>query len=452
VNNVSNKILLIDDDNTFRLVTADLLKDEGYAVESAGSVSAAKERLEKEAFDLILCDLVMEKESGLDLLEHVKTQSIQTPVLMITGYATIDSAVQAMKAGAEDYLTKPCSNDALLLKIERTLGKYRTHAELQRLRKEIQEQFEFGNLIGRSSKMKQVVELLQQVADTDASVLITGETGTGKEMVAKALHHSSRRAEKRFVGVNCAALTETLLESELFGHEKGAFTGAIHQKPGRFEMADGGTLFFDEIGSMPISTQPKILRVLQERAFERVGGTQTLIVDVRIIAATNSDLKKAIAAGDFREDLYYRLNVIPVQVPSLRERMEDIPVLAKHFVQKYAERMHKKIPEISPAAIELLLAQTWPGNVRELENMIERAVILCRSEQIEPQHLLLQSEDKMMQLLADAVSRRLTEEQVAQLYARMIYAETGHSKKDACEVLKINYRTLQNRLGLAEKE
>ncbi|MCA9743468.1 sigma-54-dependent Fis family transcriptional regulator [candidate division KSB1 bacterium] len=446
------KILLIDDDRTFRVVTADLLQDEGYQTSSAASVAEARDTLASEVFDLILCDMVMENETGLNLLEYIKEKNIQTPVLMITGYASVDSAVAAMKAGAEDYLTKPYSDDALLLKIERTLSKFRTQIELQRLREQIREKFEFGKLIGRADNMKRVVELLQQVADTDASVLITGETGTGKEMVARALHHNSRRASKAFVGVNCAALSAPLLESELFGHEKGAFTGAIGQKPGRFELAKNGTLFFDEIDSMPMNMQPKLLRVLQERSFERVGGTETLTVDVRVIAAANTELRQAIERGDFREDLYYRLNVIPVRLPPLRERLEDIPVLASHFVHKYAERMGKTVDEISPSSIELLMAQAWPGNVRELENMIERAVILCQSEQIEPKHLLLQSEDKMMHLLADAVSRRLTEEQVAQLYAQMIYAEVGHSKKDACEVLRINYRTLQNRLGLSDKD
>ena len=446
------KILLIDDDRTFRVVTADLLQDEGYQTSNAASVAEARDTLASEVFDLILCDMVMENETGLNLLEYIKEKNIQTPVLMITGYASVDSAVAAMKAGAEDYLTKPYSDDALLLKIERTLSKFRTQIELQRLREQIREKFEFGKLIGRADNMKRVVELLQQVADTDASVLITGETGTGKEMVARALHHNSRRASKAFVGVNCAALSAPLLESELFGHEKGAFTGAIGQKPGRFELANNGTLFFDEIDSMPMNMQPKLLRVLQERSFERVGGTETLTVDVRVIAAANTELRQAIERGDFREDLYYRLNVIPVRLPPLRERLEDIPVLASHFVHKYAERMGKTVDEISPSSIELLMAQAWPGNVRELENMIERAVILCQSEQIEPKHSLLQSEDKMMHLLADAVSRRLTEEQVAQLYAQMIYAEVGHSKKDACEVLRINYRTLQNRLGLSDKD
>ena len=239
----------------------------------------------------------MENETGLNLLEYIKEKNIQTPVLMITGYASVDSAVAAMKAGAEDYLTKPYSDDALLLKIERTLSKFRTQIELQRLREQIREKFEFGKLIGRADNMKRVVELLQQVADTDASVLITGETGTGKEMVARALHHNSRRASKAFVGVNCAALSAPLLESELFGHEKGAFTGAIGQKPGRFELANNGTLFFDEIDSMPMNMQPKLLRVLQERSFERVGGTETLTVDVRVIAAANTELRQAIERG-----------------------------------------------------------------------------------------------------------------------------------------------------------
>lgn len=441
-------ILLVDDDATFRLVTRDLLAEEGYAVDAAASIAEAQQQIAGGRYDLVLCDLVMEKESGLDLLRELTTMPLRPPVLMITGFASVDSAVEAMKTGAEDYLTKPCSNDALLLKIERTLEKYQARAELERLRREMHDRFTFGSMIGRSAAMQQVMALLEQIADTDASVLITGETGTGKEMVARALHQHSRRAHKPFIGVNCAALTESLLESELFGHEKGAFTGALAQKPGRFERADGGTLFLDEIGSMSPALQAKLLRVLQERHFERVGGTETISVDIRLIAATNTELKQAIKDGLFREDLYYRLNVIPVHLPPLRERAGDIPLLAQHFVEKHTERLRKPAPELSPAAAELLMARNWPGNVRELENVIERAVILCREGTIHAQHLLLQQEDRLMQLLAEAATKRFTEEQLCQLYARMIYAETGENKKAACDVLNINYRTLQNRLGL----
>ena len=439
-------ILIVDDDRTFRLVTSDVLRDEGYRVVPVQDIDEARKRLAEEPFDLILCDLVMEGGSGLQLLEYSKSQQIEAPFIMITGFASVDSAVEAMKLGAEDYITKPCSHDALLLKIERTLDKYRNLLELQRLRKEVQGEFQFGNLKGQSAKMRQVVEMLRQVAETDASVLLYGETGTGKEMAARAIHYNGPRKDRPFVGVNCAALSETLLESELFGHEKGAFTGAIRQKPGRFEMANGGTLFLDEIGNMPLATQAKLLRVLQERQFERVGGTESISVDIRIISATNTDLKKAMEAGRFREDLYYRLNVIPIHLPPLRERMEDLPLLAQHFLEKYATRFNKPVRGISPAAMELLLRQSWPGNVRQLENTIERAVVLCRSETIEPQHLLLQSEDPAVQLIGDAVARRLSEDELNRLYARMILAEVGGNKKEACRILKINYRTLQSRI------
>jgi transcriptional regulator with PAS, ATPase and Fis domain len=298
--------------------------------------------------------------------------------------------------------------------------------------------------------MQQVFRLAQQVAGTDATALLLGETGTGKELLARAIHFNSPRRNRPFVAVNCAAIAETLLESELFGHEKGAFTGAIRQKPGRFEMAEKGTLFLDEVGDIPMATQIKLLRVLQEREFERVGGNETIRCDIRLISATNQNLEQAIQEKKFREDLYYRLNVVPIRLPALRERPEDIPLLAQHFLKKYVQALNKPVAKISEAALNLLLQHKWPGNVRELENLVERAIVLCTGEVIDVEHLLMLQDRPEADLLSQARNQQLTERQLTQLYARMILDVAAGNKKEACRILDINFRTLQNRLeGLA---
>ena len=442
----SEKILLVDDDPTFQRVTKSFLEDEGYRVEVADAAESGEEKLREKTFDLVLTDLVMAGKDGLDFLEFVKSWSPDTPVLMITGFATINTAVDAMKAGAEDYLMKPCSSDELLLKINRAIKTRRDQLELTRLRQEVEENYTFGRMIGKSPEMQSVFDLIKRVADTDATVLIQGETGTGKEMVAKAIHFNSMRKDKPFVSVNCAALSETLIESELFGHERGAFTGAIKQKLGRFELANEGTLFLDEMGDIPQPTQAKLLRTLQERTFERVGGTETIPTDIRVISATNKNLQEMIDNGQFREDLYYRLNVMPIRLPSLRRRQTDIPLLAEHFVKKTNDRLSKEVDRISSSAMEMLLHYPWPGNVRELENVMERAVILCDGPLIKLNHLLSLKPEEERVFLDHALQTKMTEEQLTKLYARMILDEQKVNKKETCAILDINFRTLQNRL------
>ncbi len=443
-------ILVVDDDAAFRAVTSALLEDEGYGVTCAADGNEAIAILRERHFDLVLSDLVMTEISGLQVLETAKTLSPRTIVIMVTGFASVESAVEAIKHGAEDYLTKPCGNAELLLKVERALAQRRKDEELARLRDVVAQSHSFGNLIGKSPRMQQVFRLAQQVASTDATALLLGETGTGKELLARAIHFNSPRRHGPFVAVNCAAIAETLLESELFGHERGAFTGAIRQKPGRFEMAEKGTLFLDEVGDIPMATQIKLLRVLQEREFERVGGNETIRCDIRLISATNQNLEQAIQEKKFREDLYYRLNVVPIRLPALRERPEDIPLLAQHFLKKYVQALNKPVAKISEAALNLLLQHKWPGNVRELENLVERAIVLCTGEVIDIEHLLMLQDRPEADLLSQARSRQLTERQLTQLYARMILDVAAGNKKEACRILDINFRTLQNRLeGLA---
>jgi DNA-binding NtrC family response regulator len=439
-------ILLVDDDETFQAVTRSLLRDSGYEVTTCGDVDAAEEALKEREFDLLLTDLVMAGRDGISLLGFARSLRPSLPVVMITGFASVSSAVEAMKAGAEDYLTKPCSSDELLLKIQRVLEKQHDKRELVRLRAEVSDRFTFGNIIGRSPSMRAVFTLIEQVAETDATVLIQGETGTGKELVAKAVHYNSLRKERPFVSVNCAALSETLLESELFGHERGSFTGAVKQKLGRFELANKGTLFLDEIGDISQATQAKLLRVLQEREFERVGGTETIKTDIRIISATNRNLKEAIENGGFREDLYYRLNVMPILLTPLRDRVEDIPLLVQKFVEIYSAKNDKRILGCTPAALEMLTRYPWPGNVRELENLIERAVILCRETEIDVNHLMYLNDEGEVGLLNRAFQSKMTEEELTRLYAKMVLKSQDNNKKEACRILGINFRTLQNRL------
>ncbi len=443
---ISEKILVVDDDPTFQTITRSLLEENGYEVEVAQSAERAEEKLRQCEYDLVLTDLVMAGKNGLAFLNYVKSWAPETPVVMITGFASVNSAVEAMKAGAEDYLTKPCSSDELILKIKRVLEKKHNYQELNRLREELAEKYTFGNIIGKSANLQSVFKLIARVSETDAAVLIQGETGTGKELVARAIHYNSPRKDKPFISVNCAALSETLLESELFGHERGAFTGAINQKLGRFEMAHHGTLFLDEVGDIPLSTQAKLLRVLQEKEFERVGGTQTVKVDIRILSATNKNLQEAIRAGAFREDLFYRLNVMPIILSPLRNRLDDVPPLAQHFIEKYAARFHKTVEGLTSPALEILLRYNWPGNVRELENIIERAVIITNGTQISPDCLVYLDQGKDVGLLKEAFQKQLTEKELTTLYARMIFHEHKGNKKETCKILGINFRTLQNRL------
>jgi DNA-binding NtrC family response regulator len=379
-------LLIIDDEPDILLVMSANLRKDGYEVETAEDGNAALRKLESRDFDAIIVDHRMPRLTGMELLarlrsgHHAGPRRSDIPVIVVTAYGTIEMAVQAMKNGAYSYLTKPIQYEELSLQVKNAVERRRLSREVESLRHEVEERYQFGNILGRNPQMQEIFQLVRTVAETDATVLIQGESGTGKELIARAIHYNSLRKDKPFVVVSCSALPETLLESELFGHEKGAFTGAIRQRVGRFELADGGTVFLDEIGEMSMPVQLKLLRVLQEREFERVGGNQTVKVDVRVIAATHKDLNRAMSERMFREDLYYRLNVVPIKLPPLRERLDDIPLLSAHFLKKYAEKNRKVITSISPDSLTSLMRYSYPGNVRELENIIERSVIMEKGD------------------------------------------------------------------------
>ncbi len=377
-------ILIVDDEPNYQIVLSEILKDEGFEVFTANSGMAGLPIVYSTDLDLVLSDMKMPVMDGIEFLSKIKEYNKELPVILITAYAEVEKAVEAMRLGAFTYLAKPFSNQQLLASIQKAIEHYGLIREIKRLRDEATPRSGFGGMIGKSQSMRAVYQLIEKVAPTPSSVLITGESGTGKELVARAIHSHSPRKEAPFITVNCAALSEHLLESELFGHEKGAFTDAVAMRKGRFEMADTGTLFLDEIGEMPPQLQAKLLRVLQEKNFERVGGNVTHNVDVRILTATNKDLKDEVEKGHFREDLYYRLNVIHIHLAPLRERVDDIPALVTHFITKNSENLGKNL-EISHEALRLLVSLPWEGNVRELENTIERAAILCTGDRIEPE-------------------------------------------------------------------
>jgi len=377
-------ILIVDDEPNYQIVLAELLKDEGYEVFTADSGLAGLPIVLSTDLDLVLSDMKMPGMDGIEFLAKIKEYNRELPVILITAYAEVEKAVEAMRLGAFTYLAKPFSNQQLLASATKAIEHYGLIREIRRLRAEATPRSGFGGMIGKSPSMRAVYQLIEKVAPTPSSVLITGESGTGKELVARAIHNLSPRKEAPFISVNCAALSEHLLESELFGHEKGAFTDAVVMRKGRFELADTGTLFLDEIGEMPPQLQAKLLRVLHEKNFERAGGSVTRHVDVRILAATNKDLKDEVDKGKFREDLYYRLNVIHIHLSPLRERVDDIPALVTHFIEKNSRNLGKNL-DISPEALRLLVSLPWEGNVRELENTIERAAILCNGDRIEPE-------------------------------------------------------------------
>jgi DNA-binding NtrC family response regulator len=364
------------------------LRKEGYEVETAEDGIEALKKLEGRDFDTIIVDHQMPRLTGMEFLgrflggRHSGRGGPDVPVIIVTAYGTIEMAVQAMKIGAYSYLTKPIQYEDLSLQVKNAVERRRLSQEIENLRHEVEERYQFGNILGRNPQMLEIFQLIRTVAETDATVLIQGESGTGKELVARAIHYNSRRRDRPFVVVSCSALSETLLESELFGHEKGSFTGAVRQRIGRFEMADGGTVFLDEVGEIAMPVQMKLLRVLQEREIERVGGNQSVKVDVRVLAATHKDLHRAMSERSFREDLFYRLNVVPIKLPPLRERLDDVPLLAGHFLKKYSEKNRKQVVSISPQAFSALTRYSYPGNVRELENIIERAVIMEKGEML----------------------------------------------------------------------
>jgi two-component system response regulator HydG len=380
-------ILVADDDLAHRTMLRTLLSGWGYAITEADDGSSATEAVRHQPFDLILMDIRMIRVSGLEALTEIKAYNPAIPVVIMTAYASVETAVLALKKGAYDYLTKPLDFDELRLTLERAMDHSHLREENRLLKESLGERFDRRNLIGRSAAMTRLIETVSQVAPTEATVLITGESGTGKEMIAGLMHYNSLRKDGPFIRFNCAAIAETLLESELFGHEKGAFTGADRRKEGKFRQADGGSLFLDEVSEMSVGMQVKLLRVLQERELTRVGGEEVLRIDVRMIAATNRDLLKEVGTGRFREDLFYRLNVVTLHVPPLRERPEDIPLLAQEFLVQFAGKNRKAIKGFTPQAMDRLLRHSWPGNVRELMNAVERGVVLSRGEYLDEREL-----------------------------------------------------------------
>ncbi len=380
-------ILLIEDDPSQRQVLQEILAQEGYRVEAAADGEAGLDRLRETAFDLVLTDLNLPGLSGMDILAYLVRHRPDTKCIILTGFATIKNSVAAMRLGAYDYLAKPVDPQELRLLLKRALEHRRLQEENVHLKKQLYRRFGFANIIGDSEAIREIFDLVRKVADTDSTVLLLGESGTGKELIARALHYNSSRRQGPLIPVNCAAIPEELLESELFGHERGAFTHAVRTRLGRFEQANGGTIFLDEIGDMSPTLQVKLLRVLQDRSFERIGGVKTIRVDIRVVAATNRDLEAMVSEARFREDLYYRLNVIPIRLPPLRERTSDIPLLAAHFLAEFSRKKKQPPRRLSPEALKLLMAYPWPGNVRELENLMERLVILCEHEVITPADL-----------------------------------------------------------------
>jgi two-component system, NtrC family, response regulator AtoC len=437
-------VLVVDDDKLVNEFLTETLTRSDYAVESVMSAEEALERIENKEFDILISDIKMKGMDGLTLLKRVKESHPELVIIMITAFGTVETAVNAMKSGAYDYLLKPISPDAIEMLVERVAEVIRLRRENQMLRQDLADRYQ--NIIGKSNKMKQIFELIQTTADARSTVLITGESGTGKELVARAIHYTSSRREKPFIKLNCAALPENLVEAELFGYEKGSFTGAVRQHKGRFELAHTGTLLLDEITEMPIGLQSKLLRVLQEREFERIGSGTSIEVDVRIIATSNRDLKKAIEEKKFREDLYYRLNVIPIHIIPLRERLEDIPLLINHFVEKCNNDNNKRVSGIEDNVLSLFMKYHWPGNVRELENYIERAVVTSRgtvlSQQDFPKELVLGK-------LADAagLSKDMTLAEGEKFLILKALQRFDGNKTKAAEALDITPRTIRNKLA-----
>ncbi len=440
------RILVVDDEATARNGLAKLLQQEGYQVDVAADGVEALVCAAENAPALIVSDLKMPNMDGMELLKQLRERSMEIPTIVATAFGEVQTAVAAMRAGAEDYLTKPIDFDALLLVVERTLQRQELKSEAENLRRQLRARDKEGmeGLLGASAAMQRVYQMVRQVAPARATVLITGESGTGKGEVARALHGLSPRSSKPFVSLHCAALAESLLESELFGHEKGAFTGADKKRIGRFEQADGGTLFLDEIGEIPPATQIKLLRVLQERAFERVGGNETIKVDVRVVAATNKNLVEEVRERRFREDLYYRLNVVHVDMPPLRQRGNDVVLLAEHFLRRFARENHRRIESFSDAARAKLVAHRWPGNVRELENAIERAVVFTETEVVEADALPFDAAPATIE-----GGPRIPGATMAELekYAILATLEAvAGSTSRAAEMLDISARTIQYRL------
>ena len=446
----AQNLLVVDDDAAMRQMLASLFRERGYPVQEAGSADEALERTRETEFDAVLSDIKMPGKTGIEMVGELRRIRPATPVVLMTAFGSIDSAVEAMRAGAFDYITKPFEPEAVLLTVERALERRALEEENRRLRRAVDQTASLGDLIGESTAMREIFALIKKVAHGRSSVLITGESGTGKEVVARTIHYHGARAEKPFIPINCTAIPEGLLESELFGHVRGAFTGAHASKRGLFEKANGGTLFLDEVGDMGLALQGKLLRVLQDREIRPVGGTQSVRVDVRIITATNKNLEREMEVGAFREDLYYRLNVIPIHIPPLRDRPDDIPPLVEAFIRRHAEGRRRTI---SPAALKALRARQWKGNARELENVIERALALSDAAELAVDDLPFYGDeersaaDPAQGLLRAAGGQRLSLREIENLYIGQILDLTGGNKVQAAKILGIDRKTLYRRAG-----
>jgi two-component system response regulator PilR (NtrC family) len=451
---LKDKILVADDEQSMREFLDIMLKKEGYKVSLALNGEEVLKLMEKDIFDLILMDIRMPKLDGISALKKIKALSPETIVIMITAYASADTAIQAMKEGAFDYITKPFKVDEIKLIIKNALEKKYLQKENILLKKVVKDRYHFDNIIGQSPKMLALYDLLEKVAPTKTNILITGESGTGKELVAKAIHYNSPRKDKPFVTLNCGAIPEFLIESELFGHMKGAFTDAIATKKGLFEVADEGTIFLDEISELPLMMQVKLLRVLQDKEFKRVGGTEDIRVDVRIISATNKDAEESVREKRFREDLFYRLNVIQIKLPALRERREDIPHLAEHFLKRYSDELNKNILRISSEALRILLNYEFPGNVRELQNIIERAVALENTQELNAQNLSSYLDEQLpmkkgtidLEIPNEGIDLEKVVEDIERTLLLKALDRTKGIKKKAAELLHINFRSMRYRL------
>lgn len=450
-----SRILLVEDEARMRAVIMMLLSDLPLEFVEAADGHEALDALEQNPFDLVITDLKVPVGSGMDVLSHVKEKDPELPVIVITAFGSIDNAVEAIRLGAFDYVTKPFTEERLRVCVTKALQISRLTSEVRNLRREIEDNYKFDNLIGNSPEICEVLKLAADVSRLDTTVLITGESGTGKELLSRAIHYNSHRAGGPFLPVNCAAIPSTLLEAELFGFEKGAFTGASRQQKGKFEIASGGTIFLDEIGDMGLDVQAKLLRILEGQQFERLGGTRSIQANVRVIAATNRNLKEMVESKLFRNDLYYRINVFPIQLPALREHPDDIPLLAKYFIKKFSQAFGRKQPQLTESAMAMLRRHPWHGNVRELKNVIERAMILCKSETIMPRHLILHESPEGMHFNRMAMDQIVThligETGIAleELEKRLVLQAMNLSKQNvskAARLLRLTRPTLRYRL------
>ncbi len=444
-------ILIVDDEKNYLLVLEALLGPQGYEIITVNNAHDALRSVREADLDLVITDVKMPGMNGMELLEESKKIKPELPVIIMTAYGSIEMAVEAMKKNAYDYITKPFQNEQLKLTVKKGLDNYRLIKQNKLLSQALSDRFRYGNIIGKSKPMLEIFDSIDKVAQSRASVLLTGRSGTGKELIAKAIHYNSPRKDRPFISINCGALTETLLESELFGHERGAFTGAVAMKKGRFELADEGTLFLDEIGDMPPSLQVKLLRVLQEMEFERVGGTKTIKVDVRILSASNRNIKEDVTNGTFREDLFYRLNVMNIKVPLLRERIDDIPLLVKHFIEKYKEDAGENKIELSPEVWKMLYNYSWPGNVRELENVIERAVVLSSEGLVTPEDLPeelvgAKIEFDVERFIPPDVPLPKALEQIEEKLIRRALAQCNNVQSHASDMLGIKKNLIQHKM------